>query len=189
MGNRRPWTKDEEDYLIKHRHDTCASTIGIILNRSKQSINAKACILKIKQERRKDRQRPPGHASYNYFFNRLNQNSLSRNRLMTLSLDEFKDITAQECSYCGDSPVLRNSYVNASGKGRNKNCDLPQETIDRNWIKINGIDRKDNLLGYTKENSIACCKTCNWAKGGLEVKEFSDWINRVVIKNQGFLNE
>jgi hypothetical protein len=30
---------------------------------------------------------------------------------------------------------------------------------------LNGIDRKDNDVGYTESNSVSCCKKCNWAKG------------------------
>lgn len=26
------------------------------------------------------------------------------------------------------------------------------------------LDRKDNTLGYTKENCVVCCKSCNWTK-------------------------
>lgn len=35
-----------------------------------------------------------------------------------------------------------------------------------------GIDRKDNKIGYTLENSLPCCKTCNFMKGTLSYKDF-----------------
>jgi hypothetical protein len=31
-----------------------------------------------------------------------------------------------------------------------------------------GLDRLNNLLGYTQENCVPCCKNCNWRKGQIE---------------------
>ena len=47
-----------------------------------------------------------------------------------------------------------------------------------------GIDRKDNTLGYTLENSVPCCPTCNFAKRGLSVIEFIEWARRVYINQE-----
>jgi hypothetical protein len=54
-----------------------------------------------------------------------------------LSKDDYKTITTQDCYLCG------------------------KETTDTN---TNGIDRVDNTIGYTFENSKACCKECNHMK-------------------------
>lgn len=40
----------------------------------------------------------------------------------------------------------------------------------------NGIDRVDNSLGYTKENSVSCCKWCNYAKNIMTIEEFKSHI-------------
>jgi hypothetical protein len=49
-----------------------------------------------------------------------------------------------------------------------RNCHYCGEGL--NWIP-NGnaragykLDRKDNSLGYTKDNCVVCCPRCNWAK-------------------------
>lgn len=47
-----------------------------------------------------------------------------------------------------------------------------------------GIDRKDNNKGYTLENSVPCCTSCNYMKKDLSVKEFIDKCNKVVIHNK-----
>lgn len=44
-----------------------------------------------------------------------------------------------------------------------------------------GIDRRDNLLGYTLENSVSCCSICNYAKRDMTVEEFIGWVKRVHI--------
>lgn len=44
-----------------------------------------------------------------------------------------------------------------------------------------GIDRVDNALGYTKENSVSCCKVCNYMKNKLSLDEFRKQIEKVYI--------
>ncbi len=46
----------------------------------------------------------------------------------------------------------------------------------------NGIDRTDNLKGYTKTNCVACCKHCNYVKGDLSITDFKKWTERFVKK-------
>lgn len=43
-----------------------------------------------------------------------------------------------------------------------------------------GVDRIDNDLGYTPDNSVACCKTCNYAKNDMSLREWHDWISRLI---------
>jgi len=35
-----------------------------------------------------------------------------------------------------------------------------------------GIDRRDNLKGYTIKNAVSCCKKCNYMKGKLGEQDF-----------------
>lgn len=41
------------------------------------------------------------------------------------------------------------------------------------------IDRADNNLGYTKENSVPCCSECNFCKGTLSKDKFLDLVRKV----------
>lgn len=64
--------------------------------------------------------------------------SNAKRRGVEWSLDGSAErLLSQNCAYCGAAPAP--------------------------W---NGIDRMDNALGYTNENSVPCCKSCNWGKGG-----------------------
>lgn len=47
-------------------------------------------------------------------------------------------------------------------------------------LTYNGIDRKNNTLGYLPDNVVPCCKTCNWAKGKKSYEEFMEYLRRVV---------
>ena len=67
-----------------------------------------------------------------------------------LSFEEFAEFaTINECHYCG-APV---SWGNKQAYN---------------------LDRKENSLGYTKENCVVCCARCNWAKGSKF--SYSEWL-------------
>jgi hypothetical protein len=36
----------------------------------------------------------------------------------------------------------------------------------------------DNTCGYTSDNVVPCCKTCNMAKRDMTVQEFTSWLKR-----------
>ena len=38
----------------------------------------------------------------------------------------------------------------------------------------------DNSKGYTEENSVTACATCNYAKRKMTVHEFLAWARRLV---------
>ena len=80
----------------------------------------------------------------------------------TLTEEQFKKLTSSNCYYCGGKPS--NIYNKKGSNGE--------------YI-YNGIDRKDNNKGYTVENSVPCCYTCNRAKGTLTLQEFKDWVKRL----------
>ena len=52
------------------------------------------------------------------------------------------------------------------------------------FIFVNGIDRIDSCIGYTKSNCVSCCEICNKAKRNLTIKEFTDWIKKLTNHTQ-----
>lgn len=50
----------------------------------------------------------------------------------------------------------------------------------------NGVDRVDNSKGYSPQNCVSCCKTCNLAKREMLPADFLSWIFRVA-QHQGFV--
>ena len=44
----------------------------------------------------------------------------------------------------------------------------------------NGIDRKDNDLGYSVENCVTACLQCNYSKGSHHYDLFRQYIDRLV---------
>lgn len=84
------------------------------------------------------------------------------NRGFHLTVEDVKALISRPCHYCGESM---------------QNSSRLKKTIFR-W---NGIDRKDNNLGYTLSNCVPCCRQCNIAKGTQSVEQFLAWINRVSV--------
>ena len=56
---------------------------------------------------------------------------------------------------------------------------IPDEWANEQWVKVNGIDRKNNSTGYSVLNCVSCCKTCNFAKKNMSYKDFIGYLNRV----------
>jgi len=83
--------------------------------------------------------------------------------------ESFKEITQQNCKYCGIGPSIVS-----------KGCrDKRVKFVSRIGIyKYNSIDRVDNDKGYIKGNMVPCCDICNKAKRNLPLETFLAWIER-----------
>lgn len=79
-----------------------------------------------------------------------------------IDFDEFKNITQQNCHYCGCEPEIRTRKFTDNA---------------------NGVDRVNSSLGYLANNIVPCCKICNIAKNNLSYKDFISWINRLIKFN------
>ena len=47
-----------------------------------------------------------------------------------------------------------------------------------------GIDRVDNRLGYTLDNSVSCCRRCNMMKSDMSLKDFVYRCQQVAANSQ-----
>ncbi len=68
----------------------------------------------------------------------------ARNKDWNIELAYFTTLIQQPCAYCG-----------------------VESSNERRGFKYNGIDRVRNNEGYTKENSVACCRRCNQIKSNV----------------------
>lgn len=96
-------------------------------------------------------------------FMSLKTNAKSRKLAVNISENEFFKIAKNPCIYCGEKPT--------------------EKTPPKKWqvpTYLNGIDRVDNSIGYTLENSVPCCRQCNWAKRDLTLQEWNNWIDMII---------
>jgi hypothetical protein len=106
-------------------------------------------------------------AACNTVFCHYKKDAKKRGYEFNISKDKFKELTKQNCFYCGCKPSLLFKH---------------KKNIENNRGYIyNGIDRKDNLLGYTIENCVTCCKTCNVMKGAMNLKEWDQWREKIAM--------
>lgn len=95
--------------------------------------------------------RPYGDAACHKLF--ISYKASAKQRKIDFYINEefFKLITKQNCSYCKVQPSKL----------------FPLEVVDNLFYGqyiYNGIDRKNNNIGYTIENCIPCCSQCNYTK-------------------------
>lgn len=104
----------------------------------------------------------PGEASFNALFNSYQNKAKKRGISFFLDSVTFKKLTSLPCYYCGYPPSMcyKGSFYYSG-------------------YVYSGIDRINNELGYTTENSISCCEICNRAKSDLTQKDFIAWLERV----------
>jgi len=104
---------------------------------------------------------PYGESQRNHQFSQYQYAANKRDLEWGLDRPLFDFLITHNCFYCGIEPLQSARYRKKEG------------------IKFNGIDRKDPMQGYIKDNVVTCCKTCNFAKQLMSVEEFKEWIKRV----------
>lgn len=92
-----------------------------------------------------------------------------------IDFETFANLSKSHCKYCG----LEYSKEIEDRLNESKNSKRVSDHI----LKCNGIDRINNKKGYTKDNSVACCKYCNFAKHTMTEDDFYKWIKRVYEYN------
>lgn len=86
-----------------------------------------------------------------------------------LTKEDISNFIFKNCYYCG-SPPLNTDRTKCKNKILKLNV-------------YNGIDRKNNDIGYNLFNCVTCCHICNFAKQSLKIDEFYKWIERLANKN------
>lgn len=76
-------------------------------------------------------------------------------REFNLTKEQTKILMISNCYYCG---CLPSQIENVRG-------------TNEPFI-YNGIDRKDNDIGYILNNCVTCCGECNWIKGSMSHERF-----------------
>lgn len=104
-----------------------------------------------------------GEAAFHKVYQKYRSSAKKRKLIFTLSIDEFKFLTKQNCYYCGVEPV----NVGSSDKRT------------YGTYTYNGVDRVDSTKGYEIDNVVACCSVCNFAKGRNTIEQFMEWVDRI----------
>lgn len=90
------------------------------------------------------------------------RHALRRGHEWSLTRDQVEWIIGFDCFYCGSPP---------------SNTKVTKNTVEP--LRYSGIDRLNNAAGYTRANTVPCCRICNRAKETLTVEEFAEWVKRI----------
>jgi len=82
-------------------------------------------------------------------FRRYQRKASERGLPFLLTEDQFTQIVAQRCAYCGE------------------------------WGQPRGVDRVCNFQGYVPGNCIPCCKICNRFKSNLSKEHFLGHVRKI----------
>ncbi len=156
----------------KNRYWECQCDCGnvtVVLAYSLKNGNTKSCGCGYIENLRKiSHPLPKGVSSRNTKYRHYKNDAKKHGREFSLSLEQFINITSQDCHYCGIGPTPFSVPSRANGA----------------YIG-NGIDRKDNTIGYVLDNCVPCCGICNHAKSTLSYNEFMSWIDRLITHKNG----
>lgn len=112
----------------------------------------------------------PGSAGLTELYGEYRRNAKKAGRDFTITPSEFKEVTSQDCYYCGLAP----RQIKVVGTGAST-----EDGVENSKYIYNGVDRIDNAGGYTRENCRPACKDCNMAKGFRDHEQFVQWLERI----------
>ncbi len=156
-----------EPYKVKHWHCVmcqceCGQIKGI-MESSLRNGDTKSCgCLQREFSATLNPAIPNGGSARNTLYKNYQASAYRKKLQFELSKYEFWELTVQLCHYCGKEPIqkINNKYSGGA------------------YI-YNGIDRKNNKLGYTKDNCVPCCKNCNTLKRDMSYQGFIDCLTRI----------
>ena len=93
------------------------------------------------------------------------QGAKARGLTFALARVDFEELVFMLCHYCGAGP---SNFMRKSRNG----------TVYE--FSYNGLDRVDPSLGYSRDNVVTCCGTCNKLKSDLTYEAFVGQITRIL---------
>lgn len=91
------------------------------------------------------------------------------------TVEQWYEVCSKPCYYCGKTDVGNIARMSVHGK---KN--FSEQEMQEYDLLLNGIDRIDSSIGYTRENSRPCCYRCNVAKSDMKESDFYEMILAIV---------
>lgn len=118
---------------------------------------------------------PKGIAGFRKLYEDYKHQAKVRNYTFELTQDQFKSLTSSNCFYCKTIPKAEKMSFSKNLKVR-----------EHSKYLYNGIDRKNNNIGYIYENCVPCCKRCNFMKKNQSYEDFINHIFKIVDNLRNF---
>ena len=163
-NNISPNGRQAAAWLCKCDCGNTTTATGLNLRRG----NHQSCGCLRKERSVETNQLPYREASFNALLKDYKKKAKKRNYEWKLSEKQFRKLTSSKCFYCSTKPYQ------VYGNGQKYN----------GLYIYNGIDRLYNSEGYTLENSVACCGSCNMEKGKIS-PEMVLKLYKIYFKERG----
>jgi predicted Zn-ribbon and HTH transcriptional regulator len=135
------------------------------------SKNCKKCGYKIGHNKQKNTirtKRTAKESAEYYFFMQYRKDGKKRGYNWNLTLEQFTALIYGNCHYCGKPPSAIRTPL--------KHMGMSQKLTEEAKITVNGIDRKNNTIGYEPTNCVSCCKLHNQSKMDTSYEEYLQGI-------------
>jgi hypothetical protein len=163
------WTVISIQRIVKNNHSRvfwlCRCDCGnekVVAARTLKSNQSLSCGCLKKEKLFISNSLEDGESAFNKLLYSYKRGAKDRGLCFELSVEDFKKLTKGDCFYCGSYP----------------NTEKESFSIKKNYL-YNGIDRLNNNLGYTKENSVSCCGRCNIMKMEMSIEDFKNQVSRI----------
>ena len=144
---------------------------GIATHKSLRNGNTTSCGCKRKETLSKLNKKPYGESSFHKVYLNYLCGAKERGLVFNITKDKFKEITKQNCFYCGCVPSQISINLGGDKTKQKRYC-------NGEYI-YNGVDRIDNTKGYIENNIVPCCKQCNTMKMNYSLDSFKDKIYKI----------
>lgn len=129
----------------------------------------------------KSKRKPGEEKHLHQWWYQINDKAKRRGIEMVIDKDSAIKIAKQNCFYCGTPPARYTRYI----ENRKAQCGRRQKTYypescENDAPYIHGLDRVDSSKGYTEENVVPCCGSCNQLKWDRPVKDFYEHLKKVI---------
>lgn len=122
--------------------------------------------------RNSSRRLKPGEALLNEKYSNFVSHGRSKGIPVEIDRSQWETLIKKNCYYCGCSPSRE--IVDRFGRTSKP------EWVEQSRQKVNGIDRFENEYGYTLENSVSCCWTCNNMKNTMDGIQFLEHLEKIL---------
>ena len=107
----------------------------------------------------------PGDVARRHLWKKYLESAKQRGIEMAITFEYATKLFQMDCHYCDDSPKT-----------------IHQRPGMTTGYVHNGIDRLHNHMGYTIENCVPCCRSCNFIKRNTAIDVWMAFLQRVAVK-------
>jgi hypothetical protein len=161
---RHPWRGDWWACRCDCGREVVRRTTSLLRARPNTSCGCARSLVALEREARR------GWYTHGSVLRYYKRNAKVRNLSWALSLTQFDALINGTCYYC-DAPPSEHRLA-------------ARQRCRAVVLGYNGIDRLDNASGYTSENCVSCCSSCNFGKMQMTSLEFIEHARKIARKHE-----